>query len=136
MPANKKPRKPRTVKQVKIPVTGIHKEMAMQLHGSLFALQTEPSQDSFCAVAGIFNVVGIALLGSKFKSESRVVDGAVRTMNSIANKLDNVIVGNQKILDIEMQTVINGANAIDSVLPKLTINQLYNAMQIVNKIKE
>jgi len=135
MPGNKKPRKKMQRKEVKIPITGLHSEIALQLHGSLVALRLNPNEEAFCAAAQIFNVVGLALMGSKFKTESRVVDGAVRTMNVVSAKLDNIIAGHQSILSAEMQTIINGANAIDSVLPKLTVNELYKAMQFVNKLK-
>lgn len=120
----KKKRIPRTVR---IPVTSaLRDEFAMSLYTSLRCLEHSPSVDIFDNLAGIFNVVQLALeRDAKHSHEARLITGGAAALNQAMAR----VIAGQPPATHEIGPIRVGVNTIDALLGRLDVSVLHGAMQ-------
>jgi len=120
----------RAKRQVRTPVmSAVRDEFAMQLHVSLLQLEKSPDKDAFEALAGIFNVVQVAIEHEPRRShEARLINGGAMALNQAERAICAGIVPRAEIPAIRV-----AVNAIDQMLGKLSLEGLYEAMVRLNR---
>lgn len=127
-PRNKKYRP----KPIAIPVMKpLHDEMAMHLRAALVTLNYAPSNDAFDMLAGVLNVVQVAIQNDvRFLHEAKLINGGAATMNQISKKVDRGLA----LQEHELASIKVSVNVIDEILPRLDVSKLNAARIWVNRI--
>lgn len=119
-----KPRKPYRPRMISIPVTGLHQEFALHAHTALFMLGHAPSNDSFDSLAGILNLVQVAIENDKrFAHEAKLINGGAMTLNQVAKKINAGL----RLQEHELASLRVAVNTIDNIFPRLDVSRLYLA---------
>ncbi|NYT62397.1 hypothetical protein H0A66_08740 [Alcaligenaceae bacterium] len=120
-------KKKRIPRAVRIPVTrALRDEFAMSLHTSLRGLEHAPSVDIFDNLAGIFNVVQLALEhDTKHSHEARLITGGAAALNQAMAR----VVAGQSPAAHEIAPIRVGINTIDALLGRLDVLALHGAIQ-------
>lgn len=115
-------RKPYRPKPIHIPMTGLRDTIALHMHSSLAALAATGDVDSFDSLAGIMNMVGVAIQNDeRFTHEFRLVSGGAMALNEVARLVDaSVSIGEHHLAPVRV-----AVTAIDEILPRLDVARLY-----------
>lgn len=129
MGTTKKPRHAHRARLVSIPMTdGLRKEFAMTMHAALFGLRACPARHHFDALAQIFNVVSLTIENdTRFTHEARIIAGGARALNDIDTRFGELRIFQPST--IEVAPIRPAATAIDQILPRLDVTQLYLSMK-------
>lgn len=127
-------KKKRMPRPVRIPVTrALRDEFAMSLHTSLWALDHAPSADVFDTLAGIFNVVQLALEhDAEHCHEARLITGGAAALNQVMTKA----LAGQRPAAHEIAPIRVGINTIDALLGRLDASALRRASQRLRAMRE
>jgi hypothetical protein len=108
---------------VRIPMTpGLGDQIALHMHASLSSLAMRSDVDSFDSLAGIVNMVGVAIQNdARFEHEYRLVSGGAMAMNDIGK----LIQAQLPLQDRHIAPVRVAVNAIDQILSRLDVSRLY-----------
>jgi len=117
---------------VRIPMTSaLRDQFAMQLHISLRLLETAPDENTFEALAVIFNVVQLAIKDDARRShDARLINGGAATLNQHQQR----ILAGRPLRPHEIAPIRVGVNTIDAILGKVSVDRLYLAMQTLRRI--
>ncbi len=120
-------KKRRTPRAIRIPVTrGLRDEFAMVLHTSLWCLDRAPTVDVFDNLAGVFNVVQLALEhDAQHQHEARLITGGAAALNQVMPK----VADGRALAAHETAPIRVGVNTIEALLGRLDATALYLAMQ-------
>lgn len=120
-------KKRRTPRLIRIPVTRVLRdEFAMMLYTSMAALETAPTAAAYNNLAGIMNVVQVALENDRrHQHEARLINGAAAAMNQIADKAE----AGAHLTEHELAAIRVGVNTVDGLLGRLDVSALYVAIQ-------
>ncbi|WP_323017743.1 hypothetical protein [Castellaniella sp.] len=126
----KKRRIPRTIR---IPVTrALRDEFAMLLYTSLWSLEHAPGADPFDNLAGVFNVVQLALEhDAAHRHEARLITGGAAALNQAMNR----IISGKPPADHEIAPIRVSVETIDRLLGRLDVSVLYAAMQRLRDLR-
>lgn len=118
--------KRRIPRPVRIPVMrGLRDEFAMLLYTSLWSLENAPSAAPFDNLAGVFNVVQLALEhDAKHSHEARIITGGAAALNQSMNK----IIAGKPPATHEIAPIRVGVETIDTLLGRLDVSVLHAAM--------
>lgn len=118
---------------VRVPVTGLRDELALQLHAGLLALEKAPSPNCFDALAEIFNIIGLTLENDpRLSDESRCICGGAAALNQVEER---VCLHGRPPLDHELTPIRIAVNTIDAILPRLDMSRMYVAMARLQQIR-
>lgn len=120
-----KPRKSYKPKPIRIPMTkSLYDEFGLQMHTALASLRLQPTEDQFCALATIINVVSIAIKDDARFDDSRIyINSGINMMNQISNKC----AAGLPLKDFEMACLTVAVSAVDDILPRLDVTKLHLA---------
>lgn len=120
-------KKRRTPRLIRIPVTRVLRdEFAMMLYTSMAVLETAPTAAAYNNLAGIMNVVQVALENDRrHQHEARLINGAAAAMNQIADKAE----AGAHLAEHELAAIRVGVNTVDGLLGRLDVSALYVAIQ-------
>lgn len=118
--------KRRTPRAVRIPITrALRDEFAMLLYTSLRSLEHAPGSGAFDNLAGVFNVLQLALEhDAKHSHEARLITGGAAALNQAMHR----IVAGTPPADHEMAPIRVGVETIDTLLGRLDVSVLHAAM--------
>lgn len=118
----------------RIPVCGaLRDEFSMVLHTSLWCLDHRPSADAFNNLSRIFNIVGLALENDhRHVHEARLIAGGASTLNQVMGKVDAGL----KLAEHESAAIRVGINTMDGLLGRLSVTDLYLAMNRLDDMSE
>lgn len=113
---------------IRIPMTpGLGEQIALHMHASLAGLHFAGDVDSFDSLAGIINMVGVAIEADpRFERELRIVTGAAMAMNQIGKLIEARI----KLKDHHIAPVQAAVTAIDEILGRFDVSRLYVSEKI------
>jgi hypothetical protein len=127
-PKNKKYRP----KPIRIPVTGLHSEMALHLHAALMTLRYQPSVDAFDMLAGILNMIQVTIENDeRFIHEAKLINGGAATLNQIARKIES----GQSLQEFELGSIQVAVNTVDLILARLDVTRMHLAQLTVRKLQ-
>lgn len=104
--SRQKPKRNKTYKPkyIRVPVMPeLQREFMMAGHGALAALRLAPSVDAFEQLAGVFNVIGVALLDKGITSV--ILESGMRALIDVANRSDRtgkIAIGKYELRPIEL----------------------------------
>ena len=115
-------------------MTGLRDTIALHMHASLAVIERAPDLDSFDSLAGIFNMVSIAIrYDDRFIHEYRLIQGGATALNDTAR----LIQAGVKLHVHHLAPIRVGVTAIDQVLGQLDVAKLYTAEKIaVSAVRE
>ena len=117
---------------ISIPVTGLHQEFALHAHAALFMLGHAPSNDSFDALAGMLNLIQVAIENDvRFIHEAKLISGGAMTLNQIARKVAARI----PLKEHEFASLRVAVNAVDAIFTRLDVSRLYVAQTILRDLQ-
>lgn len=121
-------------KLIAIPVMRpLHDEMAMHLRAALVTLTYKPSNDAFDMLAGVLNVVQVAIQNdSRFPHEAKLINGGAATMNQISKKVDRGLA----LQEHELGSIKISVNTVDEILPRLDVGKLNAARVFLSANRE
>jgi len=138
MPRAAKPRKAYRRRLVNIPVMPeLLLQFEQQLRISLACLQSSSGLESFDAIAEILDIVGLTLEEMKrpsLLSSFRIIQSGASAMLQIKGKFERTDVIH--MTDLEYLPIRNAVNEALEVLPKLSVTNLYMAMQEIKGIRK
>jgi hypothetical protein len=125
--------KRRIPRPVHIPVTrALRDEFAMLLYTSLWSLEHTPGVDPFDNLAGVFNVVQLALEhDAKHSHEARLITGGAAALNQAMSR----VMSGKPPADHEILPIRVGVKTIDTLLGRLDVSVLYAAMQRLRRLR-
>lgn len=128
-----KPRnKPYRPRMISIPVTGLHRDFALQAHCALVTLRCEPSSDAFDVLGGIFNLVQVAIEeDERFKREAMLINGGAKTLNQVMRKVSY----GGALHEYELASIRVAVNTIDEIFPRLDVSRLYLAQITLRELQ-
>lgn len=119
---NARRRKPYRPKHVRIPMTGLRDMIALHMYTSLGAIERAADVESFDSLAGIMNMVSVAVSNdTRFSHENRLIQGGVAAMNDVARLLDAHV----PLQEHHTAPVRVAVETIDRILPHLDVAKLY-----------
>lgn len=132
MARTRAPRKAYRPRTVRVPLTGLRDQIALQMRAALTCLQLAPSAEAFNSLAGIFNLVALAIEADQGSAhEARLICGGAAAMNQIESRTAK----RQAPRDHEFAPIRVAVNAIDEVLPRLDVIRLELAQQRLRQIR-
>lgn len=109
----------------------LHDEIAMHIRAALVTLTYAPSSDAFDMLAGVLNVVQVAIQNdARFVHEAKLINGGAATMNQISKKVDRGLA----LQEHELASIRVSVNTVDEMLPRLDVGKLNAARIWVNDI--
>ena len=128
-----KPRnKPYRPRLISIPVTGLHQEFALHAHAALFMLGHAPSNDSFDALAGILNLIQVAIENDeRFTHEAKLINGGAMTLNQVAKK----VAARMRLKEHEFASLRVAVNTVDAIFTRLDVSRLYVAQAVLRDLQ-
>ena len=118
---------------IKIPVTGLHRELALHAHAALAALRYSPSVDAFDMLAGIINMIQVTIENDeRFTHEAKLITGGAATLNQISKKIESRLA----LQEFELASIQVSVNAVDSILSRLDVTRMHLAQLTVRKIQK
>jgi hypothetical protein len=129
-----KPRKAYKPKPIRIPMSkSLYDEFGMQMHTALASLRLNPTEDQFCALATIMNVVSVAIQDDSRFDEYRIyVNTGISMMNQISNKCAAGLP--LKVFEIASLTI--AVSAIDEMLPRMDVTKLHLANMTLKGLRK
>jgi hypothetical protein len=111
----------------RLPVTSaIRDELGMVLHTSLACLGTNPNAGVFDNLAGIFNMIQLALEhDARHQHEARLINGGAAALIQFMSKVD----AGRPLVEHESAPIRVGVVTIEAVIGKLDALTLFNSMQ-------
>ena len=133
MPASKRPRHAHQVRPLRIPMMdSTRDEFAMQLHLALEQMRRRPTIDAYDAIGGILNVVQMAIRDEpRFRVEARVITSGAAAMQQFERKVGSDL----PLRAHEIAPLQAAINAVDELLPRITVTALYQAQVEVRAIQ-
>ena len=117
---------------IHIPVTGLHREMAMHAHAALVTLRYAPSPDAFDMVAGILNMIQVTIKNDgRFVHEAKLITGGAATMNQVSKKIDARLA----LQEHELASICVAVNTVDAILSKLDVSRMHLAQLSVRQMQ-
>lgn len=124
-----KPYRPRLIS---IPVTGLHREFALHAHAALVTLRCAPSNDAFDMLAGIVNLIQVAIRDDeRFTHEAKLINGGAMTLNQVIRKVS----AGMFLQEHELASLRVAVNTIDSIFARLDVSRLYLAQITLREIQ-
>lgn len=119
-------------RMIRIPVTGIHRELALHAHAALMTLRYSPSIEAFDMLAGIINMVQVTIENDlRFTHEAKLITGGAATLNQIAKKIESGLA----LHEFELASICVAVNTIDCILSKLDVSRMHLAQLSVRKLQ-
>ena len=119
-------------KPIRIPVTGLHREMALHAHAALVTLRYSPSIDAFDMLAGILNMIQMTIANDeRFVHEAKLINGGAATLNQISKKVESGLA----LQEHELASIQVSVNAVDSILSRLDVTRMHLAQLTLRKAK-
>ena len=113
-------------KHIQIPVMPeLQREFMMTAHGALASIRLAPSVPAFDQLAGVFNVVHVALLD--LGRSSMILESGMRALIDVATRMERtgaIGIGRHQLAPIELATF-----ECERLVPTLDIMGLYVAQQ-------
>lgn len=127
-------KKRRTPRLIRIPVTRVLRdEFAMMLYTSVACLESSPTAAAYNNLAGIMNVVQIALENDRrHQHEARLINGAASAMNQAAGKAE----AGMPLAEHELAAIRVGVSTVDGLLGRLDVSALYVATQQLRAMRQ
>ena len=117
---------------VHIPVTGLHREMALHAHAAVATLRYAPSPDAFDMVAGILNMIQVTIKDDdRFVHEAKLINGGATTLNQISKKIDAGLA----LHEHELASICVAVNTVDAILSKLDVSRMHLAQLSVRQLQ-
>ena len=124
-----KPYRPRTIS---IPVTGLHRDFALCAHAALFMLGRAPSNDSFDVLAGILNLIQVAIEhDERFQHEAVLINGGAMTLNQVMRKIS----AGMQLREHEFASIRVAVCTVDGIFTRLDLSRLYVAQTILRDLQ-
>tara|TARA_R110000868_G_scaffold407598_3_gene689209 strand:+ start:214 stop:558 length:345 start_codon:yes stop_codon:yes gene_type:complete len=102
----------------------LYDEFGLQMHFAFSQLCRQPSDEHFCSLGTIMNVVNIAIDKDKKFDEDRIyLNSGINMMTQIGNKC----VAGLPLKDYEMECIKIALNRIDDILPYIDVTKLHLA---------
>ncbi len=124
--SKRKRNKPYRPKHIQIPVMPeLQREFMMAAHGSLASMRLAPSVPAFDQLAGVFNVVQVAL--TDLKRHSIVLESGMRALNDVALRHERtgaIGIGRFELVPIELAVI-----ECEALVPTLDIMGLFVAQR-------
>lgn len=113
---------------IRLPMTpGLSEQIALHMHASLASLRFAGDVDSFDSLAGIINMVGIAIEADpRFEREFRLVTGGAMAMNQISTLVESGL----KLKDHHIAPIQVAVNVIDEILGRIDVSRLFVSEKI------
>lgn len=105
-------------------------QFEQQLRVSLGCLSMSPSIESFDSIAEILDVIGLTLYALKradLLKSFRIIQSGASAMIQVKGKYERT--GKVHMTDLEYLPIRNAVNEALTVLPKLSVSDLYLALQ-------
>ncbi len=119
-------------RMIKIPVTGLHRDLALHAHAALVTLRYSPSVDAFDMLAGIINMIQVTIENDeRFTHEAKLITGGAATLNQISKKIE----AHLALHEHELASIGVAVNTVDSILSKLDVSRMHLAQLSVRKLQ-
>lgn len=114
----------------RIPVTGLHGEIALTLHLCMAVITVDGTVELFAQLQDIFNLIGLTIENDeRFEAELKVLNCGSRAMNTIGARPGAIY-----LLDTEIEQMRAAAATIDALLPRLDVSKMYlNLRRLINE---